>query len=126
MCRHDLLRDGIDAAIPPVRRRQLHRQLVTAIESHVGSEPGGDPRDVAHLAYHAAAAGLARPTIDYSVAAAITAAGAGAHREAASHLMRALDFREAMDAAELDAVLRRAYQRADVDRSIRGRRGCGG
>jgi DNA-binding CsgD family transcriptional regulator len=106
-CRHDLIRAAVDGTIPPVRRRQLHREIAAALRVGLA---GGDrtPREIALLAHHAAGGGLAHQAVDYSLAAATTAVAAKAHREAGRHLMRALQFRDAMTADELDTTIGRA------------------
>jgi DNA-binding CsgD family transcriptional regulator len=102
-CRHDLIRAAVDGTIPPVRRRQLHREIAGALV-------GGDrtPRSVALLAHHTAAGGLGRAAVEYSLIAATTAVAARAHREAGQHLTQALQFRDEMTADELDATIARA------------------
>ncbi len=102
-CRHDLIRAAVDGTIPPVRRRQLHREIAAALAGG-----GSTPREIALLAHHAAGGGLGREAVDYSLAAAATASAARAHREAGQHLMRALEFREVMTAGELDDTIGRA------------------
>lgn len=102
-CRHELIRAAIDQSIPPLRRRQTHRRLIALLEPHVASD-----RDVSLLAHHSAAAGDGPRAVRYSLQAASDAVAAGTHRHAADHLMRALEFREALTADQLDEVLARA------------------
>ncbi|MGD9997658.1 MAG: AAA family ATPase [Ilumatobacteraceae bacterium] len=102
-CRHELIRSAVDSSVPPVRRRQLHRDIVGAVGGRARTA-----RDVAMLAHHSAAGGLARRAVEYSLAAAQTAISARAHREAADHFAQALRFREEMDPVELDVTMARA------------------
>jgi len=76
--RHELARLAVLEAIAPVRRRALHRAALAALA-------GGDH---ARLAFHASEAGDVDGIVTHGLAAARTAAGAGAHREAAAHLTR--------------------------------------
>ena len=98
--RHELIRSGIALAIPPLRRRDIHRQLATALEPRAITR-----RDISHLSFHFAESGDGRRSIDYSMLAATDAIGADAHRTAADNLGRALDHRELMSDDELDGAL---------------------
>jgi DNA-binding CsgD family transcriptional regulator/tetratricopeptide (TPR) repeat protein len=89
--RHDLARLSVEASIEPVRRRTLHRAIVTALTS----PPAGEP-DSARLAHHAEAGGDAAAVLRHAPVAAERAAALGAHREAAEQYARALRFADGL------------------------------
>ncbi|MFN8664083.1 MAG: LuxR C-terminal-related transcriptional regulator [Thermomicrobiales bacterium] len=82
--RHDLIREAILAAIPPLRRRLLHGRVLEALLAR------GEP-DVARLAHFAEAAGSPQ-TLEFATTAAKQAMARHAHREAADQYARALRF----------------------------------
>jgi DNA-binding CsgD family transcriptional regulator len=86
---HELARLAVEESIPPQRRLALHRAAVAALES----PPHGTP-DAARLAHHAQAAGDAEAVLRFAPLAATEASRHGAHREAAIHYGKALDFAE--------------------------------
>jgi DNA-binding CsgD family transcriptional regulator len=90
--RHELARLAIEDAVPPGRRRDLHRCLLEALDS--------TDADPARLAHHADAAGDAERTLRYAAAAAREASSRGAHREAARQYERALAHSEDLSATE--------------------------
>ncbi len=85
-CRHDLIRESITNAMPKATRRRLHRRLLETLETL----PIQD-RDLARLAHHSIGAGDAKKALDYSWRAGREAARSGAHRQAAYHLVNAVD-----------------------------------
>lgn len=101
--RHDLIRSSILRSLPPLRQRELHHELASALEPQATT-----PRDISHLAFHFAGAGEGRRAIDYSRRSARDAIAADAHRTAADNLARALEFRDLMAPEELDDTLRSA------------------
>ena len=106
--RHELARLAIEEAISPVRRLELHRAALAALEGKA------DP-DVARLAEHAEAASDAQAVLKYAPAAAARAASVGAHREAAALYARAVRFVDeaSVRAGLLDSQAREAYLTGD-------------
>jgi DNA-binding CsgD family transcriptional regulator/tetratricopeptide (TPR) repeat protein len=80
--RHELARQAMEASIPVLMRRRLHRRLLLALERRGVTE-------AARLAHHADAADDGDRTIRYGLEAAREASVRGAHREAARHYERA-------------------------------------
>ncbi len=83
--RHELARRAVEAALSPLRRQALHRQVLEALS-------GREPPEVARLAYHAREAGDGAAVLRYGPAAARQAAALSAHREAAAHYQTVLQF----------------------------------
>jgi DNA-binding CsgD family transcriptional regulator/tetratricopeptide (TPR) repeat protein len=104
--RHELAREAVETTLPPDRRLALHRAALTAL-----SAPAvGDP-DPTRLSHHAEAVGDAEAVLMWAPQAAVRAAGAGAHREAAAQYARALRFSDRLTAeARADLLERRAYE----------------
>ncbi len=95
--RHELARLAVEASLPPDRARELHREMLGALEA----DPGTDP---ARLAHHAAAVGDRDVQLHWSRAAAEAAMSASAHREAVEHYADAakhLDLLPPSDASSL-------------------------
>lgn len=82
--RHDLIREAILAAIPPLRRRLLHGRVLEALLAR-------EEQDAGRLAHFADAAGNPQ-TLEFATAAAEQAMARHAHREAADQYARALRF----------------------------------
>jgi DNA-binding CsgD family transcriptional regulator/tetratricopeptide (TPR) repeat protein len=99
-CRHDLIRESLLQAMPPLLARTLHQHLLEDLEGRAA-----DSVDTARLAYHAVGTGDAVKAVEYSLRAAEDARALGAHRQAAFHFSNALTFAEAMDSVTLDRVL---------------------
>jgi DNA-binding CsgD family transcriptional regulator len=91
--RHELARASVEEAIPPDRRRGLHRAVLDALRH----EP---QPDLARLAHHAEAAGDTDGVLELAPAAGERAALAGAHREAAQHYGQAVRFADGLPAGE--------------------------
>jgi predicted ATPase len=103
--RHELARTAVEEAIPPHRRRDLHRRVLAALLAS-GVRP-----ELARLAHHAEAAGDAALVLEYAPAAAARAAELGAHREAAAQYARALRFTAGLAPARVAELLeRRSYE----------------
>ena len=83
--RHELARMAVLSAVPPARRRELHRQALQAL----ASPPSGEP-DVTRLAHHAEEAADPGAISSYAPQAAALASVRGAHRAAVAHLAAAL------------------------------------
>jgi DNA-binding CsgD family transcriptional regulator/tetratricopeptide (TPR) repeat protein len=103
--RHELARLAIEESVPPIRKLELHRKALRALED----PPRGDP-DLARLAHHAEAAGDADAVLRFAPAAGARAMSLGASREAAAQYARALRFAEGLSLeARGDLFDRRAY-----------------
>ena len=104
--RHELARLAIEGSIPPLRRVELHRNVVAAL-----SAQPSEIRDLARLAHHAEAAGDGDAVLEFAPLAAEHAATLGAHREAAAQYARTLRFGDRLPASERATLLtRRAEQ----------------
>ena len=82
--RHELARRAVEEALAPARRSGLHADILR------GLVEAGDAL-AARLAHHAVAAGDRAAARRYAEQAARSAAGLGAHREAAAQFRRVLD-----------------------------------
>ncbi|HSP79306.1 MAG TPA: hypothetical protein VLQ93_12300, partial [Myxococcaceae bacterium] len=106
---HDKLREIAYEGISPERRRTLHREVALALEGRyaVGEVP---PALFAALAHHWEVAGDDVWTFEYLEKAGAHALAAGAHREAAGWLRRALelDAQRGRESSVRVDVLRRA------------------
>ena len=83
--RHELARRAIEDALPPLRSRELHARVLTALRAR-----GEDPAQLARLVHHAAGAGDSASVLRLAPSAAEHASRLGAHREAEAHLSMAL------------------------------------
>lgn len=110
--RHELARQAILGATDPTVRIRLHARVLAALEA----EPG-EAASLAVLAHHADGAGDGAAVLRYAPAAARQAAAAGANREAAAHLGRAVRAAGRLADAER-AELLRAY--GDAQAAIGG------
>jgi DNA-binding CsgD family transcriptional regulator len=81
--RHELIREAIEASIPPPRRAELHGRAFAALLRSGGAGS-------ARLAHHAELAGLKREACEHAEAAAAEAEGLGALSEASRQSERAL------------------------------------
>ncbi|MDH2444510.1 AAA family ATPase [Amnibacterium sp. CER49] len=81
--RHEIARRAVEEAIPPHRRVAIHRRLLDALLAQ-GST------DATLLAFHAAAAGDDPVVLEQAPRAADAALRLRSHREAATHLERAV------------------------------------
>jgi len=115
--RHELARLAVEESIQPLRRRALHRRVLSALSN----APTGRP-DLARLAHHAEAAGDAEAVLRFATAAADEAEARGAYREAAAQYARALRFADRLPDADRAALLERRsealYLTDDQDGSI--------
>ncbi|MEZ5728476.1 MAG: AAA family ATPase [Burkholderiaceae bacterium] len=80
---HDSVREAAYDALSPIRRRQLHRQIATAITSIHGD---GSPAWCGQLAEHQLRAGLGREAVKSFGLAADAAIRRFAYRDALAHL----------------------------------------
>jgi DNA-binding CsgD family transcriptional regulator/tetratricopeptide (TPR) repeat protein len=102
--RHDLARQAVLDAITPLARRELHRRVLAALRTRPSA-------DAAQLAHHAEEADDGVAVLEYSIAAAVQAASAGAHRQAAAQYDRALRFASEQPAEfQADLYRRKAHE----------------
>lgn len=73
--RHDLVRETVEQALSPLRRRHLHRRALDALD-------GSD--DIVRRAHHAIGAGDRESVMDLAVRAGDECVALGAHRQAAT------------------------------------------
>ncbi len=85
--RHELARLAILEATDPGQRRDLHARVLAVLEA--GDETAREP---ARMAHHADEAGDGPAVLRHATEAARQAAAAGAHRQAAAQLDRALRY----------------------------------
>jgi DNA-binding CsgD family transcriptional regulator len=83
--RHELGRRAIEGSISDTRRTPMHRMILDRLIAR-------GERSLARLAHHAAGARDAASILRFAPLAAIEAAKASAHREAASHYRTALQY----------------------------------
>jgi DNA-binding CsgD family transcriptional regulator/tetratricopeptide (TPR) repeat protein len=83
--RHELGRLTVEEELSPTHRARLHQRALAALSSR----PAPDP---ARLAHHAVAAADAGAVARYAPDAGARASALGAHREAAAHYKRAIEF----------------------------------
>jgi len=95
--RHELARRAVEGAIPPSRRRRLHRLVMEGLATQ-----GADPARIVH---HAEQAGDVDALLRFGPEAARQARGVAAHREAVSHFRRVLPHLEHLPAAERARIL---------------------
>jgi DNA-binding CsgD family transcriptional regulator len=76
--RHELFRSAVEESLTPMRRAELHRQVLQVLMNVPDADPG-------RLVHHALLAGDHEAVLRYGQIAGATAARQGAHREAASH-----------------------------------------
>jgi ATP/maltotriose-dependent transcriptional regulator MalT len=101
--RHELARRAVESSLSPMRRRQIHRELLPLL-----TRSSADP---ATLAHHAGAAGDADAVVRYGLLAAERAAALGAHREATAHLAAVVrHFPESAPADRAELLDRLAYE----------------
>jgi DNA-binding CsgD family transcriptional regulator/tetratricopeptide (TPR) repeat protein len=109
--RHDLARRAVEDGISPVRRRELHRGVLAALEASGGADP-------ARLVHHARRAGDDEAIRRHAPAAARAASAAGGHRQALEHWEAAL----AAGADALEGVAIESYLCAHPERALEARR----
>jgi hypothetical protein len=102
--RHELARLALESAVPPHRRKALHRRILGAL----------GPADPSRLAHHAEEAGDAAAVLEYASAAARAAEAASAHREAFAQYARVLRYGDALASADRTAILAAYAHQAHV------------
>jgi DNA-binding CsgD family transcriptional regulator len=102
--RHELARRAVEAAMSPLRRREMHARLYLQLR-----QQSDDLLD--RTAYHAQHADDSAAVLATAPQAAAHAAAMGAHREAAAHYRVALDHaKQASDEQRADLLERWAYE----------------
>jgi DNA-binding CsgD family transcriptional regulator len=96
---HELAREAVLTALPPQRKRALHRSVLDALAAFPGAT------DLAALAHHAEGAGDTEAVLRYAPEAARRAASLNAHREAAAQYRRALRFASGLPPEERSEML---------------------
>ncbi|HEX6235490.1 MAG TPA: AAA family ATPase [Jiangellaceae bacterium] len=108
--RHELVRLAVVESLPAFRRRDLHRTILAALEQRTDTDP-------AVLTHHAVQAAAADRVHLHARLAAADAAAAGAHREAASFLLAALETADRLGARDRAELLEaRSYELYLTDR----------
>ncbi|OGB00261.1 MAG: hypothetical protein A3E25_23980 [Burkholderiales bacterium RIFCSPHIGHO2_12_FULL_69_20] len=119
--RHELARQVLEDALPPLRRWQNHQQLLQQLAS---TPPGRGT--LARQVHHAAAAGLSAQVLAMAPAAAADAEAMAANRAAERLLRLALahagDAPPALRAALLDRLARACHAIHAVDEAVAARR----
>src|SRR5436190_689817 len=118
--RHELARRAIEDALPPLRTRELHARVLSALRAR-----GEDPGQLARLVHHAAGAADSVSVLRLAPSAAEHASRLGAHREAEAHLSLAL--RHAGDLPprpRAELLEARAYECYLIDRMQDGIESC--
>ncbi|HLY32809.1 MAG TPA: AAA family ATPase, partial [Ktedonobacterales bacterium] len=104
--RHELARQAVESALPPLRQKELHAKVLRVLR-----ERGDDSPVVAQLVHHAALADDSAAVLQFAPLAARQAAQQGAHREAALHYETALRYAESLPQAQRAELLEgRAYE----------------
>lgn len=92
--KHGLTRDAIYAGLSLAQRREIHREILFALQAH-SKDPASSPLyDL--LAYHSAEAGLADQALPYAITAGDAALQAGALDRAQGHYRKGIEFAEGM------------------------------
>jgi DNA-binding CsgD family transcriptional regulator/tetratricopeptide (TPR) repeat protein len=126
--RHELGRRAIEDTLSDARRIPMHRQILTALRAAETSSsrlPGMTRISLARLAHHAVGARDADAILEYCPLAALEAARAGAHREAAAHYRSALAYSGRLSdperAALIEALTYECYLTEQVDEALQRR-----
>lgn len=85
--RHELARAAIEESVPPARRLQMHRRMISLLEED-------EEKNLARLAHHAIRAASPGLIVEHAPEAGDEAVGRGARREAVSFYRAALEHPE--------------------------------
>ncbi|HEY0574810.1 MAG TPA: AAA family ATPase [Pseudonocardia sp.] len=102
--RHELARRAVLDSIPSFRQADLHREMLAILLKN-----GVDDDQLPALVEHAEGAGDETAVLHYAPLAGQRAAALGAHREAATHYERALQFANRLPSADQVELLERAH-----------------
>jgi DNA-binding CsgD family transcriptional regulator/tetratricopeptide (TPR) repeat protein len=105
--RHELLRSAVEDSLSPVRRVELHRQVLRALVDLSGTDPG-------RLVHHALLAGDEDAVLRFGQIAGRAAARQGAHREATRHYQAAAAYAERLPGPEQAELLERYAEEAHL------------
>ena len=105
--RHELLRSAVEDSLSPVRRVELHRQVLRALSDLPDIDPG-------RLVHHAWLAGDHEAVLRFGRIAGRAAARQGAHREATRHYQAAAAYAERLPEAEQADLLERYAEEAHL------------
>ena len=105
--RHELIREAIEASIPPPRRTELHGRVVAALATGTGE------LDHARLAHHAELAGMPHDACRYAILAAQDAARVGAVGVMGLQTRRALRLGDELEPAERFELLLQSSRAAN-------------
>src|SRR5205085_8675694 len=115
--RHEIARRAVESSLAPMRRRHIHELLLGLLTA--------SGADAATLAHHAQGAGDTEVFLTHARRAALRAAGMGAHREAAAHLVAVLDHDKDATPRErgelLDRLCFECYLTGDNDAAVAAR-----
>ncbi|WP_166659787.1 AAA family ATPase [Actinomycetospora succinea] len=95
--RHELARQAVEQALPPIRRLGLERAVLAALLAH-------DPPDRARILHHAARCADVDAVLAHAPAAARAAAAAGAHQQSLAWYAQLAPHAERLPAAEQAAI----------------------
>jgi ATP/maltotriose-dependent transcriptional regulator MalT len=96
--RHELARRAIEQGLPVLRRRLLHREVITLLRQQ--SRP-----DLARLVHHASRAGEADLVAHYATLAGRESAAAGSHSQAVAHFGAAARYADRLEPSQRAALL---------------------
>lgn len=96
--RHELARRAVQADVPRLRRRSIHRAVVTALLDRPA-------RDVTRIVHHAIQAADAPTVIRHAPTAGRECAAAGSHRQARRHFEAALQYVDRLEPPERARLL---------------------
>jgi ATP/maltotriose-dependent transcriptional regulator MalT len=108
--RHELGRLAVESTIPGVRAQGLHQRILKTLLEH--------DADLSRLVHHAALAQDVRALLDHAPRAAMQAARAGAHREAAAHFETALRHAKSLPGAQRAQLLESHATECDLNNRV--------
>ena len=108
--RHELGRLAVESTIPRGRAQSLHQSILRTLALH--------DADLSQLVHHAALAQDVKALLDYAPRAAMQAARAGAHREAAAHLETALRHVDLLRTPERARLLESHATESDLNNRV--------
>ena len=118
--RHELFRSAVEDSLSPMRRAELHRQVLRVLAKVPDADPG-------RLVHHALLADDHEAVLRYGQIAGAAAARQGAHREAARHYQAAAAYSSSLPEPERADLLERYAAEAHSGRRERaGARGPAG
>jgi DNA-binding CsgD family transcriptional regulator/tetratricopeptide (TPR) repeat protein len=123
--RHELARQAVEYSLVPIRRRELHAQVLHLLLTLGEVEQRDSRRLLARLVHHAAQAEDSRQVLRLAPLAARQASTQGAHREAVAHYQRALDHAGLLPPEEradlLDELASECYLYGQLEEAVHAR-----